>query len=70
MFNESGLTFDDIDRVIQIAWEHKKPFNAIRDQYGLPEGEVVELMKREMKSSTFDIWKGKVFSNKQYKILF
>ncbi len=70
MFNQFGLTFDDIDCVIQIAWEHKKPFYTIRAQYGLPEAEVVRLMRSEMNSSSFNLWKQKVFSDRQYKISF
>ena len=42
------LNEEQIDRVIEMAWEDRTPFDAIKDQFGLKEQEVIELMRREL----------------------
>lgn len=56
MLNARGLTFDDIDCVIAMAWADKSPFEAIQQRFGLPHREVIELMKKEMKWSAYQKW--------------
>ncbi|MFN5620842.1 MAG: TIGR03643 family protein, partial [Flavobacteriales bacterium] len=46
-------TAEDIDRIIQMAWEDRTPFDAIRVQFGLKEDEVKALMKRELKAGSY-----------------
>ncbi len=50
----------DIDRVIEMAWEDRTPFDAIESQFGLTESEVIKLMRREMKASSFRMWRARV----------
>lgn len=50
----------DIDRIIEMAWEDRTPFEAIALQFGLKEKEVIELMRREMKKSSFRRWRKRV----------
>jgi uncharacterized protein (TIGR03643 family) len=52
-----SLSAADIDRIIEMAWEDRTPFEAIEHQFGLAEKEVIELMRREMKSSSFRMWR-------------
>ncbi len=47
----------DIDRVIQMAWEDRTPFEAIEVQFGLKEKEVIALMRNQMKESSFKMWR-------------
>lgn len=54
------LNEQDIDRVIEMAWEDRTPFDAIEKQFGLPEKEVIKLMRREMKASSFKMWRERV----------
>ena len=49
-----------IDRVIEMAWEDRTSFEAIHYQFGLSEKEVIELMRKEMKSSSFRLWRKRV----------
>jgi uncharacterized protein (TIGR03643 family) len=49
-----------IDRVIEMAWEDRTPFEAIALQYGLSEKQVIALMRREMKPSSFRMWRKRV----------
>ena len=49
-----------IDRVIEMAWEDRTPFDAILMQFGLKEQEVITLMRTEMKASSFKMWRARV----------
>ncbi|MBF9238832.1 TIGR03643 family protein [Hymenobacter sp. BT683] len=57
---QSELTAEDIDRIIEMAWEDRTPFEAIELQFGLPESEVIKLMRREMKASSWRMWRARV----------
>ena len=54
------LSPQEIDRIIQMAWEDRTPFEAITYQFGLKENEVREIMRREMKPSSFKMWRKRV----------
>ena len=58
------LSEKDIDRIIEMAWEDRTPFNAIELQYNLKENEVRQLMRKYMKSSSFVMWRKRVKSRK------
>jgi uncharacterized protein (TIGR03643 family) len=58
------LTDRDIDRIIEMAWEDRTPFEAIEFQYGLKENDVRKLMRREMKESSFKMWRERVKGRK------
>jgi uncharacterized protein (TIGR03643 family) len=51
---------DDIDRIIQMAWEDRTPFEAIHAQFGLKEDQVKALMKRELKLGSYRLWRERV----------
>ena len=54
------LTERDIDRIIQMAWEDRTPFDAITEQFGLKEAEVIRLMKHEMRLNNWKKWRARV----------
>lgn len=54
------LSPEDVDRVIEMAWEDRTPFDAIEAQFDLSEKEVIELMRREMKPSSWRMWRARV----------
>ncbi|MFM7423704.1 MAG: TIGR03643 family protein [Elainella sp.] len=54
------LDGETIDRVIEMAWEDRTPFEAIETQYGLREPQVIALMRREMQPSSFRMWRRRV----------
>ena len=54
----------DLDRVIEMAWEDRTPFEAIAYQFGLSESEVIQLMRSEMKASSFRMWRKRVSDRK------
>jgi len=50
----------DLDRVVEMAWEDRTPFEAIEAQFGLTEAEVVALMKSEMHLRNWKKWRARV----------
>ena len=55
---------EDIDRIIEMAWEDRTPFDAITFQFNIKEQEVIELMRKEMKPSSFRMWRARVQGRK------
>lgn len=64
MIGKFGLSFEDIDRIIEMAWEDRTPFEAIERQFGLPEKEVIKLMRQELKPNSFKLWRERVQGRK------
>ncbi len=64
MSNPLDLNPETIDRVIEMAWEDRTPFSAIEYQFGLKEKDVIALMRREMKASSFRMWRKRVTGRK------
>jgi uncharacterized protein (TIGR03643 family) len=60
MADFSNLSKSDKSRIIEMAWEDRTPFDAIEFQFGLTEDETIELMRLEMKSSSFKMWRKRV----------
>lgn len=60
LINKYNLSERDIDRVIQMAWEDRTPFEAITLQFGLSEAEVIKLMKQEMRLNNWKKWRARV----------
>ncbi len=58
------LSAADIDRIIEMAWEDRTPFDAILAQFGLSEDDVKALMKSEMKPSSWRMWRERVQGRK------
>lgn len=50
----------DIDRIVEMAWEDRTPFEAIKAQFGVSESEVIELMKYEMHPNNWKKWRARV----------
>lgn len=60
MTKSKELTEVEIDRIIEMAWEDRTPFDAIQVQFGISEGETIEIMRRNMKRSSFNMWRARV----------
>ena len=53
---------DVTDRIIEMAWEDRTPFEAIEYQFGTSEREVIQLMRRNLKTNSFKRWRKRVNS--------
>ena len=60
---------EDIDRIIEMAWEDRTPFEAIKAQFGLTEADVIKLMRTELKRKSFNLWRERVNSGTSQKHL-
>ncbi|MDJ1484859.1 TIGR03643 family protein [Cytophagaceae bacterium YF14B1] len=72
MKNVSGiesLTEKEIDRIIEMAWEDRTPFEAIKYQFGVSEAETIRLMRKTISRSSFNLWRKRVNSNISQKHL-
>ena len=58
------LTGETINRVLEMAWEDRTPFEAIETQFGLKEKDVIAVMRRHMKASSFKMWRKRVSDRK------
>lgn len=58
--DKNHLSEINTDRIIEMAWEDRTPFDAIRFQFGLTEADVKALMKKELKFSSYKLWRERV----------
>ena len=49
-----------LDRIIEMAWEDRTPFEAITFQFGISEAETIAIMITELKRSYFNLWRKKI----------
>ena len=54
----------EISRIIEMAWEDRTTFDSIKDQFGLSESEVIKIMRKHMKRSSFKMWRKRVSGRK------
>ena len=64
MTNKIMLRNSDIDRVIEMAWEDRTTFDSIEYQFGLKEQDVMQLMRENLKSSSYKLWRKRVYGRK------
>jgi len=50
----------ELDRIIEMAWEDRTPFEAITFQFGISEQDTIEIMRSEMKPTSFRMWRKRV----------
>ncbi len=60
---------EQTDRIIEMAWEDRTPFEAIEFQFGTTEAQVIEIMRSELKPSSFKLWRKRVNSGVSQKHL-
>ena len=52
----------DLDRIIEMAWEDRTPFEAISYQFNIAEKDIINIMRKELKRSSFNLWRKRVNS--------
>jgi uncharacterized protein (TIGR03643 family) len=57
----------ETDRIIEMAWEDRTPFEAIKAQFDLSEADVIKVMRSELKRSSFNLWRKRVNSGVSQK---
>jgi uncharacterized protein (TIGR03643 family) len=56
----TSLSEADLSRLIEMAWEDRTPFDAIEQNFGLSEPQVIAVMRSELKRSSFNLWRKRV----------
>jgi len=69
IIEEHEFTERQLDRIIEMAWEDRTPFEAIEFQFGIPEKEVIKIMRGTLKQSSFKRWRKRVNSGVSIKHL-
>jgi uncharacterized protein (TIGR03643 family) len=69
MIDIKELTERQLDRMIEMAWEDRTPFEAIFFQFGYPEKEVIKVMRKTLKEKSFKRWRKRVHSGVSQKHL-
>ena len=64
MGNLPEIDLETIDRIVEMAWEDRTTFEAIELQFGLSEKQAIALMRKEMKPSSFKMWRKRVSNRK------
>lgn len=62
--NKEAITAADLDRIVEMAWEDRTSFDTIYDQFGISEAEVIKIMRKSMKRSSFLMWRERVSGRK------
>lgn len=62
--NRVELDSEQIERVVSMAQEERKPFEVIKEEFGLTENEVTELMRKKLSKDNFELWKKKATGSK------
>ncbi|MDC0362174.1 TIGR03643 family protein [Halioglobus sp.] len=58
------LSEDAVSRIIEMAWEDRTPFEAIQENYGFTEADVIKIMRSSLKASSFRLWRKRVTGKK------
>ena len=58
------LSDADISRIIEMAWEDRTPFDAIKSQFNLSNDDVVKIMRNNLKEKSFNLWRKRVRGRK------
>ena len=62
--SEIKMDVFEIDRIIEMCWEDRTPFDAIEYQFGLKEDEAIKIMRNNLKPKTFKVWRKRVSGRK------
>ena len=54
------MDIKDIDRIIEMCWEDRTPFESIEFQFGLKEKDAIKIMRKHLKRKSFKIWRERV----------
>lgn len=60
----SDLDNETIERIVSMAQEERKPFEVIKEEFGISENDVTELMRKRLSKEAFELWKKKATASK------
>lgn len=60
----SEMDNETLERVVTMAQEEKKPFEVLKEEFGISENDITELMRKKLSKDNFELWKKKVTASK------
>ncbi|MAV16676.1 MAG: TIGR03643 family protein [Candidatus Marinimicrobia bacterium] len=64
MVNQKKFSDNEINRIIEMAWEDRTPFEAIQYQFGINQDGVIKIMRENLKTSSFKLWRKRTSGRK------
>ncbi len=58
--NKNKINIGYVSEIIELAWKDKASFESIKEQYGLSEADVIKIMRKNLKTKSFKIWRKRV----------
>ena len=58
------FTTEQLDRIIQMVWEDRTPFEAIESQFQINQDNVIKIMRSSLKEKSFKIWRARTKGRK------
>lgn len=62
--NHVELDNDQMERLVNMALEERKPFEVIKEEFGVPEKDVIEIMRKRLTKDKFELWRQKASASK------
>ncbi len=59
-----NIDLESLNRIIEMAWEDRTPFEVIEKEYSISHDELISLMRNNLKSSSFKLWRKRVNGRK------
>ncbi len=60
----ADLSNIQIEQIVTMALEERKPFEVIKEGFGLPEKDVIEIMRKKLTKERFELWRQKATASK------
>lgn len=64
MVSQKKFSDNEINRIIEMAWEDRTPFEAIQYQFGINQDGVIKIMRENLKTSSFKLWRKRTSGRK------
>ena len=64
MVDKKKFSDNEINRIIEMAWEDRTPFEAIQYQFGINQDGVIKIMRENLKTSSFKLWRKRTSGRK------
>ena len=61
---KDNFNSEQINSIIEMAWCDKTSFDSIKAQTGFAEKDVIKIMRSNLKSSSFKVWRERVYGRK------
>jgi|TARA_Y100000022_G_C13221393_1_gene362581 uncharacterized protein (TIGR03643 family) len=59
-----NINLESTNRIIEMAWEDRTPFEVIEKEFSITHGELIAIMRSNLKPSSFKLWRKRVNGRK------